>query len=165
MESSYQYFRGFRAAADAVTRGWAWRAWRDEETGHPCMVQALMDAIGVVRPNDLPMGVQLELDRQLKMDRSYCVSRKARRERRTDIKTNQPIWRYAVRWNDVEGRTQQEVAAVLYAVADRLEIAYAMHLEGLASQTRVNVSWAEVERGLEDLWDELESEQLALVAT
>lgn len=153
-------YLAYRRAAERIRSGWAQRKWTDDD-GNPCMVQAILDAAGI-SGTELPYGMQLELDSQLIRTRTYCSKRQERRKRKRTLRRGEPLQPMAIAWNDAKGRTKEEVAGVLDALADRLETAELARQLETASKAHGNVPWQEVSESLDGLWAEHESGERVL---
>jgi hypothetical protein len=145
-----------RQAAQAIRRGWVQGHWRDED-GNVCLLQAVSEALGYEGTAvTLPWKVQLALDSQLMTLPTYCNTRALRRKRRKLLRQGTSIQQLIWGWNDADGRTKEEVAGALDALADRLEGQYRLWVRDLVSRAvQPSTRWRHVDLSELELDEEL----------
>lgn len=142
----------FRKASRRLSGGWVQGLWYDD-AGNVCMLQAVIDALGIKQSEDdsknaaLPWAVLVEIDATLMGTATYCASAEQEINRRNILsdrnveQMSQLIWT----WNDAPGRTKDEVLDVLRATADRLEDAARPLMQKLIARAIRPKSWFYVE--------------------
>lgn len=116
-------YRSCIGAAARVREGWAWRRWRNDN-GDPCMLQALLDAMGLghgAQGAQLPRNVQLALDEVLMRRPDYRFNVKLQSMRLRARMSGKSLQKAHYSWNDLAGRTMEEVAQVLDELAEEMK--------------------------------------------
>ncbi|HVS79345.1 MAG TPA: hypothetical protein VHD84_03625 [Candidatus Saccharimonadales bacterium] len=154
----------YRDAAAIVQLGWIQGSLHNDQGD--CLWGALLRAAGIksYEPQELPMAIQLDLDRQLRKHHAYCRGPKRKRQRRHAIEAGTCLYAFVHRWNDAHRRTKQEVVDVLNAMAERAELLHLMHMQELAAQAvgTLYAAHEEVDRDLDRLWGELSPDEARL---